>query len=150
VAQSRGYTAATASPRAVVSALADRLAGREQLASRALGETARADRADQLVRCAELFAGVHAAALAAQPLSVEQLRPRQLRAQACASEARDRLAVLALGVVGAAQRAHAGFDPRHPVVARDLRAFREPVEGSLDERLIGGSRSATATTASTR
>src|SRR4051812_42501212 len=80
----------------VVSALADRLTGREQLVSRALGKPFSADRLEHVMRAAQLLARVGAAALAAQPLSVQQTPARELQAQARPSEALDRLAVLAL------------------------------------------------------
>jgi ketosteroid isomerase-like protein len=94
----------------------------------------RVDRDERVMRGAQLLAGVHSAALAAQPFPVEQLRPRQLWAEACASEARDRLAVLALGGVGVAEQcADAGFDPEHPVGAGHPGALRQPLECGLDE-----------------
>ena len=62
-------------------ALADRLAGGEQLAAGALGERLDAHLGEHVVRRAQLLAGVDAPALAAQPFAVEQMRARELRAQ---------------------------------------------------------------------
>src|SRR6516162_2069340 len=65
---------------------------------------------------------------------------REFYAEARTSEARDRLAVLALGGVRfAQQRADAGFDPQYPVGARYACAFRQPLKRGPDERLIAGS-----------
>ena len=78
-------------------ALAGRLAGGEQLAAGAFGERLASHRGEHLVRGAQLLAGVEAAALAAQPLAVEEMRAGQLGAHAGAAEPVDRLAVQALG-----------------------------------------------------
>ena len=87
----------------VVGALAHRLSGREQLVPRALGEPFGAHRIEQAVRGAQLLARVRATALAAQPFRVEQVRASELHALARAAEARDRLAVPALGGIPLAQ-----------------------------------------------
>jgi hypothetical protein len=51
------------------------------------------------VREAQLLAGVDAAALAAQPLAVEQMGAPEFHADASAAETVDRLAVESLGVL---------------------------------------------------
>ena len=78
-------------------ALAHRLPGGEQLATRALGEDLHADLGQQRVRGAELLAGVDAAVLAPQPLAVDQHRAAERDADAGAGEALDRLSVEQLG-----------------------------------------------------
>jgi len=79
--------------------LAGGLAGGRQLAAGTPGERLHADRGEHVVGGAQLCAGVGPAALAAQPLPVEQVPAREFYAEARTSEARDRLAVLALGGV---------------------------------------------------
>src|SRR3954454_24819367 len=66
----------------VVAALADGLAGREQLVPGAFSERVRAAGVEYLVGAAQVLARVRAAALAAQPLSIEQVPARELEAQA--------------------------------------------------------------------
>ena len=85
-----------------------------------------------LVGGAQLLARVDAAALAAQPLAVEQVGAGELGAQPRAAQALDRLAIQALGGLAfAQQRARAGRDPQRPVGVggtasppRDARAAR--------------------------
>ena len=73
---------------------------------------------EQLERDAQLVAGVEAAALAPQPLAVEQVGPGELHAHAGAPQPLDRLLVEALGGVAVAeQRARAGLDPERPIAA---------------------------------
>ena len=74
-------------------ALAGGLAGGQQLAPGALGERLDAHRVQHVVGGAQLLARVDAAALAAQPLAVEQMAAGELDADAGTAEARDRLAV---------------------------------------------------------
>src|SRR4029079_19632382 len=57
----------------VVAALGGGLAGREQLVARTLAEPVRANRAEQLVRGAQVLARVRPAGRAAQELAVEQM-----------------------------------------------------------------------------
>src|SRR5215207_5369840 len=95
----------------VVAALADLLAGGQQLVPRTLGESVRAEREQRLARDPQLLARIDAPALAAQPLPIEQARACELAAHARAGEAVDRLAVQALGGVSLAREgAHAGAD----------------------------------------
>ena len=68
------------------------LSGRHQLSARAFGEAVGAEAAEQLVREAELLARVHAPALPAQPLAVEDGREpsRKLSGRPCARELEER------------------------------------------------------------
>src|SRR5258708_7488180 len=98
------------------SALADGLAGGQQLAAGPLGERLHADRGEHLVRCAQLRPRLGPAALAAQPLAVEQVRAGKLKTNAGAAQLADRLAIPGLGVLAVAeQRPAARVDPRPPV-----------------------------------
>src|SRR6185503_8305680 len=81
----------------LVAALPHLLTRREQLASGALGERLHADRAQQVVCGSKLIARIDAAAFAAQPLAVEQVRPGQLGPERRATEPGDRLDVETLG-----------------------------------------------------
>ena len=80
------------------------------------------------VRGTELLAGVDAAALAPQPLAVDELRAAERHADAGAAEPFDRLAVEPLGGVPVTEhRSRAGVEPERPVgVVRlgDLRQQR--------------------------
>ena len=77
------------SSRVAAPALADLLARGDQLAAGALGERLHPDRDEHLVRRAELLARVDASALAAQPLSVEQMRAGELGTQPGAAQPLD-------------------------------------------------------------
>ena len=68
-------------------------AGRQQLDARPSGKCRGADRVADLVRGAELIAGVTSAPLAAQPLTVQEAGAGQIHPQAGAAQAVDRLAV---------------------------------------------------------
>ena len=83
-------------------ALADALAGGQQLTLGALGERLGAHAREQLERGAQLVAGVDAAPLASQPLAIEQVGPRELHAHAGAPQPLDRLLVEAIGCVAIA------------------------------------------------
>src|SRR5580700_3550758 len=92
-------------------ALAGGLAGGCQLAPGPLGERTDAHRLQHLVRGPQLLACLTRTAFAAQPLAVEQVRPRQLCADPGPAQPLDRLPVIALGVLALAeQRADLGFD----------------------------------------
>ena len=80
------------------------LARRQQLRARALGERLHADRGELLVGGAQLRARVDAPALAAQPLAIEELRPRELGARPRPAEPLDRLAVQAARRLAFAQQ----------------------------------------------
>src|SRR4029077_17676678 len=85
-------------------ALTGGLAGGEQLAAGPLGERPDAHRAQLLVGGAELRARLAAAALAAQPLPVEQVRAGELCADPGPAEPCDGLAVERLGVLAVAEQ----------------------------------------------
>ena len=79
---------------------------------------------------AQLLARVDPAALAAQPLAVEQVGAGELEAHAGAAKPLDRLAVEALGGLAVAeQRARAGLDAQRPVGAAGACRLREPLQG---------------------
>src|SRR4051812_17236556 len=97
-------------------------AGGEELATAALCERLRPGAGERVVRRFELLASVDAAALAAQPLAVEQAGAGQLDAHPRAPEALDRLAVKRLGdVVLVDERASPREDPERPIGARRVR-----------------------------
>src|SRR4051794_17603312 len=72
-------------------ALADALAGGQQLTLGAGGERRGAHARELLDRRAQLLASVEAAPLAPQPLAIEQARPRELQTHAGAPQPLDRL-----------------------------------------------------------
>src|SRR3984893_1028162 len=82
--------------------LARGLAGGQQLASGALGETFGPHRDEHPVGGAQVFAGVGSPALAAEPLTVEEVGAGQRPAHAGAGEPGDRLAVEAVGALAVA------------------------------------------------
>src|SRR4051794_35574665 len=99
-------------------AFADMLAGRQELALGPSGERLGPHAREHLERGAQLFAGVEPAALAPQPLAVEQVGAGELHADARACEPFDRLAIEAVGLVAfVEERAAAGVDPECPVGA---------------------------------
>ena len=98
--------------------LAQGFPGGQQLAPGPLGEPLDTGRGQHLVGGPELIARVHAAALAPQPLAVEQMRAGQFHADTGPAEPLDRLAVQPLGgLVIAQQRPRAGLDAERPVGA---------------------------------
>src|SRR5580658_2269640 len=104
-------------------------AGRPQLDARPLGERRGADRVEDLIRAAELIAGVAPAPLAAQPLAVQEAGASQIHPQASAAEAVDRLAVVALGGVPVAdQRPRAGLGTQRPVGPAGAGQAGEPLQ----------------------
>src|SRR5438105_4147271 len=120
-------------------AFAGRLAGGQELAPGPLGEPLHAHRVQHLVGDAQLLARVDAAALAAQPLAVEQMRAGELHAHAGTAEACDRLAVVTLSdLTLAQQRAHAGFNPECPLGGSHTRALGQPLQYGRDERYVTG------------
>src|SRR5207244_7804098 len=74
-------------------AFAGGLAGGQQLALGALGEPLGAHCGEHLVGGAELLARVHASALAAKPLAVEEVSSGELDADAGVAEPVDRLPI---------------------------------------------------------
>ena len=110
-----------------------------QLAPGPLGERLDAHRVQHVVGGAQLLARVNAAALAAQPLAVEQMGAGELHADAGPAEVRDRLAVVPLGGVALAEQgADAGFDPQRPLGGCRPRAFGQPLECGSDQCLVAG------------
>ena len=110
--------------------------------TRALGEAVRTDRAEHVMRGAQVLARVHAAALAAQPFPVEQMPARELRrGGACVRGARS-----TRGTRRRRRRrrsAARGHGPRSPAASRCASpGVRSESHSSavLDERLIAGSR----------
>jgi hypothetical protein len=78
-------------------ALAGGLAGSRQLAAGPLAERLDAHRRQHVAGGAQLLARVGAAALAAQPLAVEQVSARELATDAGTAQPADRLAVETVG-----------------------------------------------------
>ena len=132
---------AVSSSRVSGRALADGLAGGQELAPGALGERLDAHAGEHVVGRAQLLARVDAAALAAQPFAVEQMAAGELDAQAGPAEPRDRLTVEIVGDIAVAEQgADPGVDPQHPVGRRHTRAFGQPPERGPDERHVAGPR----------
>jgi hypothetical protein len=86
----------------LVLALAHRFAGCKQLAAGALAECLHAELGEHVVRDAKLVARVDSAALAPQPLSIEEMGPRELASQTGEAQVLDGLAVKLLGGVAVA------------------------------------------------
>ena len=121
-------------------ALSGGLAGGLELAPGPLGERLDAHRVQHLVGRAQLLARVDAAALASQPLAVEQMAAGELHADAGTAEAIDRLVVQAFRRLALAQQGtDPGLDPERPLAGRHPGAFREPFECGLDHRHVTGS-----------
>jgi hypothetical protein len=78
--------------------LAGRLSGGQQLPAGPLGKGLHTDRVEHAERGAQLRPGVGAAALAAQPLAIQQVRTGELGTAAGAAQPVDRLAVPVLGL----------------------------------------------------
>ena len=98
--------------------LAHLLAGRRQLAARALGERLHPDRSELSCAARSCTRASTPALLAAQPLAIEQMRAGELRTQPGARQSLDRLAVQALGALTLADEcAAAGFDAQCPIGA---------------------------------
>jgi len=96
--------------------LASGFAGGAQLAPGPFGEARHAGRLEHAVGGAQLLARGTAAAFAAQPLPVQQVRAGKGDAEPGPAERADRLAVQPLGRLALAQqRARAGPDPVRPV-----------------------------------
>src|SRR5215471_9421399 len=94
------------------------LAGGAELGPGPGGESFHADRVEQREGGAQLVAGVAAAPLAAQPLTVQQMGTPEFYADASAAKAVDRLAVEGLGVVTFGNQClRAGLDAERPVSA---------------------------------
>src|SRR5215470_15004944 len=106
------------------------LAGGAQLAAGPFDEGRHAHRVEHRKRAAQLIPGVAAAALAAQPLPVQQVRAGQLRADPGAAKPGDRLPVAVLGRCSLTQqRTAARLDAERPVSATGTGGCREPLEG---------------------
>ena len=114
-------------------ALADFLARGQELAPGPLGERLHAHRRQHLVGGPQLPARFNAAALAAQPLAVEQVTAGELHADAGTAEAGDRLPVEAVGDVALAEQgADAGNDAQRPLAGRHTRALGQPLQCGRD------------------
>src|SRR5262249_37226596 len=74
-------------------ALADLLAGRQELAACSFGETFRSHLDEEVVGGAKLLASVNSSTAAAKPLPVEQMRTREFRLDPCALQPVDRRCV---------------------------------------------------------
>src|SRR5215207_1318982 len=112
----------------VIAALADLLAGGQQLVPRTLGKSLRAHREQRLARDPQLLARIDAPSLTAQPLPVEQARACELDADARVAEVIDRLAVQALGGISlTCEGAHAGTDSQRPIAGISRCALRHPL-----------------------
>jgi hypothetical protein len=112
-------------------AFADLAAACAQLDAGPFGERRGADRAEDLVGAGELVAGVAPAALAAQPLAVDQVGAPQFHALANTAEAVDRLTVQAFSILAVAgQRPRAGLDTERPVGPAGAGDAGQPLQGA--------------------
>src|SRR3954469_25682079 len=110
-------------------ALADAFARGQQLALGAPHERLGTHAREHLERGAQLLAGVAPAALAAQPLAVEQVGAREIDAYACPSGPFDRLPVETVsGIAATEQRARTGLDAQRAIGAAGAGRLREPLE----------------------
>jgi NADP-dependent 3-hydroxy acid dehydrogenase YdfG len=117
-------------PVGVRRALAHGLAGGEQLAAGALGEPVRPDRRQHSVRQVQLLPGIHPAVLAAEPLTVEQVRAGQIDARPRPAQMTDGRLVQALrGRPVAQQRERARPDAERPVGARGVGGLGQAAHG---------------------
>src|SRR4051794_21748955 len=99
-------------------ALAGTLTSGKQFARGAPGESLETHRGEHPVCLAQLLTRVNAAALAAQPFAVEEMRASEFDAHMGAAESLDGLAVKALGGIALAeQRSRARFDSQRPLSA---------------------------------
>src|SRR5262249_45269302 len=106
------------------------LAAGTQLARGSFRECAGSHGPEDLVRGAQLLAGVDAPACAAQPLAVEQMGAPEFHADPSAAKAVDRLAVEGLGVLTFGdQCSRAGLNAERPVSATGTGGCRQPPEG---------------------
>src|SRR5262245_29271033 len=81
------------------------------------------------MRCAERGTRVGTAALATQPLAVEQICTGEFRAEPCTRKAIDGFLEVRLRAVAFAEEcARPGFDPQRPVGARGGRGLRQSFE----------------------
>src|SRR5262249_6443262 len=125
----------------LVGALACRLAGRLELAARALRERRGAHPIEEHVRRAQVFPGVATPVLAAQPLAVDEVRACKLRPHPRPADALDRLVVEQLGLLALAeQRPEPRLEASRPVVVAKPRPLDGQLAGALDPRPIVGPR----------
>jgi hypothetical protein len=111
-------------------ALADPLAGGQQLPRGSFGEPVGAHRGEHLVRGAQLPARVDAPVLPAEPLTVQEAGAGQRHTDAGAGEPVECLAVPAVGRLALAdQRPRAGLGTQRPVRAASAGSFGERLEG---------------------
>src|ERR687898_1034437 len=116
----------------VIAALADLLAGGQQLVPRTLGESLRAQREQHLARDPQLLARIDTSPLTAQPLPVEQARACELDADARVGEAIDRFAVQALGGISlTCEGPDAGADSERPIGGIPRCTLRHPLDRGL-------------------
>src|SRR5580704_13221548 len=119
--------------------LADGGAGGRQLAAGPAGERVDAHRIQHAVGYAQLLAGVSAAALAAQPLAVEQVSAGELRADAGTAQPFDRLPVQSVGGLALAEQGtDEGFDPQRPLGRYHAGALGQPLQRGPDQRYFTG------------
>src|SRR4029077_7026453 len=114
----------------LVTALAHLLAGREQLAARALGKRVGAEAAEHLISGAELFPCVRPAVLTPQPLPVDQVGAGKLRPERRAAEPSDRLEIQRLRCLALAHQCpRARHDPESPLGVARARGLHESSKG---------------------
>jgi hypothetical protein len=111
-------------------AFADRLTGCQKFAAGTVGERVGPHAQQQLVGGAQLLAGVDAATSASKPLAVQELRPRQIEAEAGRFQPLNGLVVRGLGVLACVEEStRPSLDPECPVGRYGSGSFGEPGEG---------------------
>src|SRR4051812_1319741 len=114
----------------VVSALAHLLAGSQQLASRAICESIRAHRGENVICLAELLAGVDPPVLTTEPLAIAQPGTSEVRRHPRLPKRLDRLAVQMLGrFTILEERARARLRSLRPGRAARARPLAQLIEG---------------------
>jgi hypothetical protein len=113
--------------------LAGALACGLQLGPGALGERLHPEVGEEVVGDPQLLACVKASALASQPLTVEQMSPREVQKQACGLQTGDRLAVKRLGCFPSIEECpRARFDAQCPRGTAGARRFAQHVPGYIE------------------
>ena len=110
----------------VLPPLAHLLTCGEQLPPGPLGERLGADRDEDVVGRAQLLTSIDTAALASQPLAVQQVSAGEVGPQPRATQAFDRLAMERLGCGPLDQECpRPGFEPERPIGVADVRGGDE-------------------------
>jgi len=114
------------------------LPGGLQLTPGPFGKGPDTHRVQHLVGRAQVLPRLNTAALAAQPLPVQQVTAGELGADPGPAQALDRLAVAGLGLGAAEQGTDPGLDPQRPVGGQYPGPFGQPFQGRPEEPDVPG------------